>query len=110
MEKYPELIIEGGSHTYSRGSEIYNEDLSERRAKATVEYIISKGISVDRISAKGCGLNKLVNNCAKGVKCSENEHQLNRRTEFVIMNIEEVRRLYPDLCKMEVTSTKDQIQ
>ena len=98
MKKYPELIIEGGSHTDSRGPFKYNEGLSTRRAKSTVAYILSKGIDSSRITAKGYGETQLVNNCVYGVKCSEEEHQLNRRTEFVIQNLDEIRKKYPELC------------
>jgi len=85
MNKYPNLIVEGGSHTDSRGNEGYNEALSARRAKSTVDYIISKGISSARISSKGYGETQLINRCSNGVKCSKEEHQLNRRTEFKII-------------------------
>lgn len=93
MKKYPLLIVEGGSHTDSRATDSYNERLSERRAKSTVEYIIGKGkIPWSRISAKGYGEIQLVNKCSNDVKCTEAEHQLNRRTEFVIKNPEVVRK------------------
>lgn len=105
MNKYPEIIIEGGSHTDSRGTFKYNEDLSARRASATVEYIISKGISPDRITSKGYGETQLVNGCSDGVYCSEVEHQLNRRTEFVITNFEEIKKVYPEICAINVTRT-----
>ena len=85
MKKYPTMVVEGGSHTDSRGRDSYNERLSSRRAKSTVEYIISKGISSERISSKGYGETQLVNHCSNGVKCSKEEHQLNRRTEFKIL-------------------------
>lgn len=85
MNKYPELIIQSSSHTDSSGRAIYNEALSERRAQSTVKYIISKGINPNRISGKGLGETQLVNECADNVKCSKEEHQLNRRTEFVII-------------------------
>lgn len=88
MKKYPTLIIESGSHTDARGNDIYNIKLSSRRALSTVKYITNHGISSDRISGKGYGENILVNNCSNGVKCSETMHQLNRRTEFVILNPE----------------------
>ncbi|MBL4745881.1 MAG: OmpA family protein [Flavobacteriaceae bacterium] len=90
MKKYPALIIEGGSHTDSRGSDRYNELLSIRRAKSTVKYIIEKGIHWSRISAKGYGESQLVNKCTNGVKCSKSEHLKNRRTEFVIKNPEAI--------------------
>ncbi len=88
MKKYPKLIVESGSHTDSRGPDKYNIILSDKRAKSTMDYIISKGISPDRISGKGYGETRLTNRCSNGVKCSEEEHQLNRRTEFVIVNPE----------------------
>jgi outer membrane protein OmpA-like peptidoglycan-associated protein len=92
MKKYPKLIIEGGSHTDSRASHSYNEALSLRRANSTVDYIIRNGIDSNRIFAKGYGELQLVNGCAKGVKCTEEEHQLNRRTEFVIKNPEIIKK------------------
>ena len=86
MKETPELIIEAASHTDSRGPRAYNQKLSERRAKSTVDYIVSKGISRDRISAKGYGESQLINNCKDGVRCGIEKHKLNRRTEFVIVN------------------------
>jgi outer membrane protein OmpA-like peptidoglycan-associated protein len=86
MNEYPNLLIEAGSHTDSRGKDAYNQKLSEKRAKSTVDYIVSKGIDVSRITYKGYGETQLVNNCSNGTKCSPEEHQLNRRTEFKIAN------------------------
>jgi peptidoglycan-associated lipoprotein len=74
-----------GSHTDSRGNDVYNLKLSEKRAGAVVAYLISKGISKNRVSAKGYGETELLNKCANGVKCTEAEHQVNRRTEFKIV-------------------------
>jgi outer membrane protein OmpA-like peptidoglycan-associated protein len=88
MNKYPQLKVETGSHTDSRGPDSYNFKLSEARANSTVDYIISRGISPDRISGAGYGESQLINKCSNGVKCSSEEHQLNRRTEFVIVNPE----------------------
>lgn len=90
MNKYPTMTIAGTSHTDARGSAAYNQLLSNRRAKSTVAYIISKGISPDRITDKGYGETRLTNNCTDNdthsntVKCTEKEHQANRRTEFII--------------------------
>lgn len=81
----PQIIIELGSHTDSRGSFQYNEVLSQRRAESAVQYVISKGISPERITAKGYGEYQLVNNCSDGVWCSEEDHQMNRRTEFKVI-------------------------
>lgn len=85
MKKCPNIVIEARSHTDSRASNSYNETLSQNRAQATVDYIVSHGILANRISAKGYGETRLVNKCADGVSCTEEEHQQNRRTEFVIV-------------------------
>jgi outer membrane protein OmpA-like peptidoglycan-associated protein len=83
----PHIIIELGSHTDSRGSKRYNENLSQKRAESAVQYIVSNGISQERITAKGYGEYQLVNHCSDGVKCSEEEHQMNRRTEFRVIGL-----------------------
>ena len=88
MTKYPEMVIRLESHTDSRADDQYNINLSNRRAKSTYEYIISKGIETARITKyEGFGETQLVNKCSNGVKCSEAEHQLNRRTEFIIIKM-----------------------
>ena len=84
LELNPDLIIEIGSHTDSRGSDAYNLSLSDRRAKSSASYIVSQGIDKSRIQGKGYGEVQLMNRCTNGVKCSKEEHQLNRRTEFKI--------------------------
>ncbi|GLU42377.1 cell envelope biogenesis protein OmpA [Muricauda sp. NBRC 101325] len=84
MEKYPSLKIKVNSHTDSRGIDAYNLWLSQKRAESTVNYMISKGISRDRLEGEGFGETRLVNECANGVPCSEEQHQLNRRSEFII--------------------------
>ena len=86
MKDHPSMLIEAGSHTDSRATEAYNQRLSEKRAKSTVDYIVARGIDRSRIVAKGYGEMQLVNNCSSFVTCSREEHQLNRRTEFVIVN------------------------
>ena len=85
MEKFPSLKIKVNSHTDSRGKDAYNLWLSQKRAEATVEYMISKGISANRLTSEGYGETKLINNCSNGVKCSDKEHELNRRSEFIII-------------------------
>jgi outer membrane protein OmpA-like peptidoglycan-associated protein len=77
--------IELGSHTDSRASDEYNQLLSQNRANAAVDYIVSRGIERSRIIAIGYGESRLLNRCADGVSCSETEHQLNRRTEFKVI-------------------------
>lgn len=88
MNKYPDIVIECGSHTDVRGNDKYNMWLSERRAQSTIDYIISKGISKERISGKGYGESQILNKCTDGIQCSESQHQLNRRTEFVVIRKE----------------------
>lgn len=92
MTEHPKMVVELGSHTDCRSSAASNLKLSTNRAKASVEYIISKGIERERITGKGYGESKLVNDCAcEGAvksKCSEDEHQMNRRTEFIILKME----------------------
>lgn len=84
MEKYPSLKIKVNSHTDSRGNDAYNLWLSQKRAESTVKYMISKGISADRLQGEGFGESRLVNECFNGVQCSKEQHQLNRRSEFII--------------------------
>jgi outer membrane protein OmpA-like peptidoglycan-associated protein/tetratricopeptide (TPR) repeat protein len=85
MKDNPGIVIELGSHTDSRGSSQSNLALSDKRAKASAAYIISKGIDKSRIYGKGYGETMLLNRCANGVPCSEEEHAINRRTEFKIV-------------------------
>lgn len=88
MQENPTMTIELGSHTDCRSSKAYNMSLSDKRAKASAAYIVSKGIAKNRIVGKGYGESKLINGCACEGKvvstCSEDEHQANRRTEFLI--------------------------
>ena len=88
MNDFPKLKIDIRSHTDSRQTEKYNNALSDRRAKSTRDWLIKAGIDASRLTAKGYGESQLVNHCADGVKCSELEHQANRRSEFVILSIE----------------------
>lgn len=86
MTKYPDMKIELGSHTDARGNDTYNLNLSQRRAESARQYLVDKGIAGDRIVARGYGETEIVNACKNGVKCSEEEHQQNRRTEFKILS------------------------
>jgi len=91
MQKYPKLKIDLGSHTDSRASDSYNWSLSNSRAKSSKNWIVSQGIEANRIEAKGYGETELINKCSNGVICSEADHQLNRRTEFIIRNPEAIK-------------------
>ena len=85
MEKYPSLRLKVNAHTDSRGRDEYNLWLSQKRAEATVDYMVSKGISRERLQGEGYGEKLLLNNCDDGVYCTKTQHQLNRRSEFIIM-------------------------
>jgi len=87
MKDNPSWKVELGSHADSRGSDSYNIELSQKRAESAVDYIVSRGISRDRITAKGYGESQLVNECDDGVECNEEQHQMNRRTEFTIIEM-----------------------
>jgi outer membrane protein OmpA-like peptidoglycan-associated protein/Tol biopolymer transport system component len=84
MEKFPSLKIKANSHTDSRGPDAYNLWLSQKRAEATVDYMVSKGIARERLQWEGYGETRLINACDDGVRCSAEEHERNRRSEFII--------------------------
>ena len=86
MVKYPTMVIELSSHTDARGSDAYNMILSQKRADGAKAYLVAKGIKSEVIVAKGFGETQLVNRCANGVKCDDEEHLQNRRTEFKIIS------------------------
>ena len=88
MTTYPNMVIKIESHTDSRGPSEYNDVLSEERAKATYNYLINKGVDPARITEyKGYGEQKLTNQCNGTIPCTEAQHQLNRRTQFIIIKI-----------------------
>ncbi len=82
MNKYPEMVIDVTAHTDNRGSDNYNMNLSDRRAKTTVQYVIAKGIDKSRIA--GAGKGETIPKVDCGANCTEDEHQMNRRSEFLI--------------------------
>ena len=82
MQLEPQLKMELSSHTDSRESTTYNLELSRKRAQSCVDYLVAQGISKKRLIAVGYGETRLVNGCSDGVRCSEAQHQANRRTEF----------------------------
>ncbi|MEO9966456.1 MAG: carboxypeptidase regulatory-like domain-containing protein [Reichenbachiella sp.] len=84
LDENPSIIVELSTHTDCRGSDPYNLNLSDKRAKSSAEYVIQHGISKQRLAGKGYGETKLLNKCDDGVKCSEDEHQINRRAEFMV--------------------------
>jgi outer membrane protein OmpA-like peptidoglycan-associated protein len=91
LNKYPTMTIDIRSHTDCRGTMSYNERLSNNRAQSTRQYLVDKGVAVDRLTAKGYGESRLLNNCGCEPKndsnCSDEEHQVNRRSEFIVTSI-----------------------
>jgi outer membrane protein OmpA-like peptidoglycan-associated protein/tetratricopeptide (TPR) repeat protein len=84
----PAAVVELSAHTDARGTDVYNQTLSEARAKAAVEYVISKGVGKDRIQAKGYGKTQMTNDCGEGKECTDDQHAANRRTEIRIIAIQ----------------------
>lgn len=87
LSQNPSMKLDIRSHTDSRQTFKYNEILSEKRANATIKWLIKNGVDPSRLTGRGYGETQLVNQCADGVKCSEEEHQLNRRSEFIITGL-----------------------
>src|SRR5690606_19083468 len=84
MNEHKNMKIELSSHTDSRGNDEYNAALSQRRAESARQWLLQKGIAADRIVAKGYGEAQILNQCVNGIKCTDEEHRFNRRTEFKI--------------------------
>lgn len=87
LNQYPTIKLDIRSHTDSRQSDANNMILSEKRAQSTKNWLVGKGIDANRLAAKGYGETKLVNRCADGVKCTEKQHEQNRRSEFIITTL-----------------------
>ncbi|MDC6365154.1 MULTISPECIES: OmpA family protein [Flavobacteriaceae] len=87
MTEYKDMVIKIESHTDAIGKREYNQYLSDKRAKATRDYLIAQGINSSRIeSAIGYGEERLLNNCTDGKRCPRSKHQENRRSEFIIVS------------------------
>ncbi|WP_282113574.1 OmpA family protein [Maribacter stanieri] len=85
LNEYPNVNVQVRSHTDSRANDAYNMTLSANRAKATADYLIEAGIPSIRISYEGYGETELNNGCSNGVPCSKENHQFNRRSEFIVV-------------------------
>lgn len=85
MNQYPDMVVELGSHTDSRGKDQYNLELSQRRANSTKSWLVKAGIASDRIKAVGYGETVILNQCTNEVQCTDDEHRKNRRSEFKII-------------------------
>lgn len=86
LKEIPGLQIELASHTDSRGSENYNQKLSQRRAENAMKYLLDHGVPALRMQASGYGESQIKNQCKDGVRCSDKDHQVNRRTEFRVLD------------------------
>lgn len=86
MKEYPTMVIELSSHTDAQGKARYNESLSQRRADSAKNYLLKKGIDKNRIKPVGYGEKRILNHCKNNVPCSDEEHRVNRRTEFKIID------------------------
>ena len=82
MSKNPDFAVDLYSHTDSRGSEVYNQRLSNIRAQSAIDYLIAKGVSKQRLTAHGMGESQLIIDCGDASTCTEPEHSINRRTEI----------------------------
>lgn len=85
LNKYSDMVIELGSHTDARGNDRYNQRLAQRRAESAKNWLLAKGIDPSRIVAVGYGEKEILNRCTNGIKCEDEEHRINRRTEFKII-------------------------
>ena len=85
MKKYPNMIIEFGAHTDSRGPDAYNLNLTKSRATATVDNLIERGLDPRRITGKGYGETQPLNKCVNGVTCTDLQYLGDKRTEFVVI-------------------------
>ena len=85
MKQYPTMKVDVRSHTDSRQTDDYNMKLSDRRAKSTIAWLVRNGIDASRLTGRGYGETQLVNKCADNVPCTEAEHQMNRRSQFIVI-------------------------
>ncbi|WP_276166176.1 OmpA family protein [Zobellia alginiliquefaciens] len=85
LNEYPNVKVQVRSHTDSRANDSYNMQLSANRAKSTAEYLVGQGIAENRISFEGFGETQLTNDCSNGVPCTKEQHQMNRRSEFIVV-------------------------
>jgi len=90
LNTMPNVVIELRAHTDSRGSAVYNQWLSQKRAESASDYLKEQGVPGSRLTATGLGESQLVNNCGDGIKCTEAQHSLNRRTEFKVIKVDPV--------------------
>jgi len=105
MDDYPDMVIELSSHTDSRGNGPYNQNLSQKRAQSAKNWLVAQGINTLRIKAVGYGEAAITNQCIDGVRCSESEHRVNRRTEFKIIAGPKTIKIKTQVIKKKTSST-----
>jgi outer membrane protein OmpA-like peptidoglycan-associated protein/tetratricopeptide (TPR) repeat protein len=87
MQQFPSMKVDVRSHTDSRQTKAYNKRLSEARAQSTIAWLVKNGIEKERLTGRGYGEEQLLNHCKDNIPCSEEEHQMNRRSEFIILKL-----------------------
>jgi tetratricopeptide (TPR) repeat protein len=87
MKQNPTMEIDVRSHTDSRQTTNYNLVLSDKRVKSTIKWLVANGIEAHRLTGRGYGESQLVNKCTEDIPCTEEEHQANRRSEFIVMKL-----------------------
>ena len=87
MKQYPSMEIDVRSHTDSRQTKGYNLALSDKRVKSTIKWLVANGVEAKRLTGRGYGESQLVNKCADDIPCTDQEHQANRRSEFIITRL-----------------------
>ncbi|SHG82266.1 OmpA family protein [Flavobacterium defluvii] len=87
LKQYPNMKLDIRSHTDSRASYQYNQVLSDRRAKSTIDWLIQNGVVKNRLTGRGYGETELLNDCFDNINCTEEQHQMNRRSEFIITGL-----------------------
>jgi outer membrane protein OmpA-like peptidoglycan-associated protein len=92
LKEYPDLQIRLEAHTDSRGDDDFNMELSQKRSKSAFDYLVLKGIKAERVEHVGLGESQLVNKCADGINCTDEEHAQNRRTVVEILKSKVTRR------------------
>ena len=102
LDDNPDLVVEIGSHTDARGSNRYNENLSRRRAKSVVKYLVGRGIPDNRLVYQGYGETQPTNECVNEVPCDEEKHQRNRRTEFRVIGLVDGTRFNCDYNQIDI--------
>lgn len=107
MDQYPDMVIELSSHTDAQGGDDYNRRLSQRRATSTKNWLVDKGVATARIKAVGYGETQITNHCVEGVRCSDTEHRVNRRSEFKIIAGPQTIQIKKQITRTKTSGSKE---